>query len=320
MQFPLRFSIPLAIALCAFAPIHASAHDIKALDDNLCRAVAAAEIMQLEAPATLTILSPREGETLRSPNFDLVFTMQGALSEARLDHIHWKLSEFDNITAPDLTGVINIAAPREGDHFLTVYMATPEHVVITQKYQVNFRIVTRGVIFLSPQAEANVTSSDLNVSYTSFGEIPASTRVILTLDESSNFEDPDGDGNYVIRGLTDGSHSLRVWLMSADGVELGDGETRGFTIASTLSAANASRAYRALKKVTAATKSVRAKRLNQLRKILEEMLAGGEENPGLPKLNQANIQKALQYTNKLLKSSNNKPVLEKLNKLLKKLN
>ncbi|MCC6954376.1 MAG: hypothetical protein IT290_09680, partial [Deltaproteobacteria bacterium] len=230
--------------------------------------------------ANLDIVYPAEGSVLRSSEFTALFSMTGDGAAARLDHVHWILSEFDNITAPDLSGVVDISAPREGDHTLVVYMATPEHVPINGKKEVNFKIVTKGTVMLAPSSGALLNTSSVRVNYTAFGDLPDGALLKVQLDGGPEIEDLEADGDVVLDGVSDGSHVVTARITDPVGFQLGEHSSSNFVVQSALSRANAKRALsnvaRALKQSDA---SKRKSSIKKLRPILQLMAAGGRRNP-----------------------------------------
>ncbi len=315
-QLTAHLLLALVVTNCALA------HDTTPSDPscNLARQANLVVQQPVGEPATMTIVSPQPGETLSNRSFKILYTLQGDLQAARLDHIHWKLSEGDNITAPDLSGVIDVTALREGDHTLVVYMATPEHVVITQKYTINFRVVTMGAVVLSPANNDILPSTNVPIYYNSFGTLPEEALFRLQLDGEEAVIDPDTDGVYTFIGVSNGGHQVSVTAVDTAGNPLGDGAVSTFSVLSALSGANANKAYNLSKKALKRTKMTQRKQaLNQLRNLLQEMSAGGDSNPDSIGLTHQNIAQALKLLSRAEKKPKDDVRLKKLRNLLEEM-
>jgi hypothetical protein len=114
-----------------------------------------------------------------------------------------------------------VAAPNDGHFSLTVYMANPEHVPLHQKRTVHFQVITMGAALLSPAQGARFTSSDILVGYSPFGEAPAGSSVRVGID-GREAVDADLDGSFMLRGVSNGVHSVSVRLVDTSGETLGE--------------------------------------------------------------------------------------------------
>ncbi len=242
--------------------------------------------------ADMAILYPEEGQVIRSHEFTVLYELTGDLAGARLDHVHYQFTGGFNDTAPDLTGIIDSGVPADGNYSLTMYMATPEHVPINTKKVVHFRVVTMGAVLLSPSANAIMPSTDLTISYSTFGDAPVGATAKVSLDGVEQ-EDGDSDGNVRFAGLSNGNHTVKARLAASDNSTLGDAEQVIVIVRSALTSQNAARVLRLLspfeKKKTSEKKSLLAK----AKQILSQMALGGSKNPADRDLTNRNVRKAL---------------------------
>lgn len=294
-------------------------HETAALvkDEQQCEALAASGLTVQDGDADIQVVQPAEGEIIRSHSFPVLYTMSGDLVTPRLDHVHWQLSDGFNNTSPDLSGVIDVEAEHDGDHTMTVYMATPEHVPIGVKRIVHFKIITMGAVLLAPSREQTVTSNDVPVSYSMYGEPPADANVQILLDSQPVVLDSDRDGSVVLRGLTDGAHTVTVKLVDAANNQVGESGTVSFSVKSTLNVSNAKKGYSIADKFLRA-KSDRDKKklLGQLKPLLALMQTGGTTNAADPQLTAANVKKATALLAKITKKPSDTKSAKSLRTLL----
>jgi len=287
------------ILLGLITPAFSFAHDATEHEGQFCKAVASAEV-NVSADANLVVIYPAEGEVIRSKDFTLQLSPQGDVEAAGLDHLHWQIDQGFNHTAADLSGVIDVTGIEDGEHTLTTYMATVDHVPINGKKIINFTVYSSGTSMIAPSNGETLQSNDVTVSYQLWGEPAVATFVKVQLDDSAPVADWQGDGQLEFTGLKDGAHRVRVWRSDYGDEEVGQVAEVEFVVTSSLSPQNATLAKGNFSKAQKSdTKAKRKKQWKNLREVLEEMAAGGTQHPDIPALNNENVMTAINYARKI---------------------
>jgi hypothetical protein len=246
----------------------------------------------------ISCASPEEGEVLRARTFPLLYVMSGIEASDGLDHVHWQLDDEQPRTAPDLNGADEVSVPSDGTYTLTVWMATDSHGLIGEKRSVTFRVVTSGVSLLTPEPDEVVETFDPILEYSPFGEPSEQlSSYYIRIDGSLTIVERDLDGRVALKGLTNGRHTVEIWMADEQGEPLHEVASRSFTVKSSLTRANVLRAL-SLARTASRSGGLAPHARARLSALLRKMSLGGSRHPVDRWLRSARVREILRMVDR----------------------